>query len=281
MVNPSTTSQTASKTILLLARPFVRFCLRHSVTFWDLQDVLKRVYVQSGRDEIQRDGGKINISRLSVITGLHRNEVTALLNEKSELPDGSSSLLARVIGRWEQDPDFSTSAGKPRILTHGTMTSEFNKLVEKESKTVNPASVLAELLRIQAVLLTTRGVKFFRAAPPIGESKLAAFEILSQDIGNLIQAVEENIAALESNSNLHIRTVYDNVYEKHIPKIREWMLLQGKAFHRRARAFISKMDKDIRTSKKPSDRAGAKVVLTAFSFTEVAAHENEPTKGKE
>jgi hypothetical protein len=70
--------------------------------------------------------------------------------------------------------------------------------------------------------------------------------------------------------NLHIHTEYDNVPTKDLPKIRAWLLDQGKAFHRRAREYLSRFDRDVSRTSSESDSGSGRVIVTAFSWTEVS-----------
>jgi hypothetical protein len=46
-----------------------------------------------------------------------------------------------------------------------------------------------------------------------------------------------------------------------------WFLTEGKKFHRRARAFLSRFDRDVHPRDERGGSAGAKVAVTMFSLT--------------
>ncbi len=68
-------------------------------------------------------------------------------------------------------------------------------------------------------------------------------------------------------SNLHLRTDFDNIYTSEIIPIRRWLIAEGKAFHKRAREFLSRFDKDLNEDVDETRKAGGKIVLTSFSFS--------------
>ena len=85
-----------------------------------------------------------------------------------------------------------------------------------------------------------------------------------EDAETLMEAVEENIFAKQETLNYHLLTELTNLLDDAESEIREWLLTQGTLFHRKARKYLSKFDKDIRPSlaAKPCD---TKVILGGFS----------------
>src|SRR5262249_3153550 len=94
-----------------------------------------------------------------------------------------------------------------------------------------------------------------------------AFELLSKDGESLISAAEENIFRRHSIPNLYIRTEYDNIYASDIPKIRKWLLKEGALFHKRAREFMNRFDRDINPRLEKIVKASASISLTSFSLS--------------
>ena len=60
------------------------------------------------------------------------------------------------------------------------------------------------------------------------------------------------------------RTEYDNIRQDAVPLIREWMLEEGSAFHKRASKFLAQFDLDIEPDEEPV-AAGVKVSIGTFS----------------
>ena len=248
----------------MLMRPIVRFCLRGSNTIQDFIDLAKVVFVEVAADEIGKTAEKVNVSRISVMTGLHRRDVTKIYKEDSEPIRSSPSILTRVIGLWEAGEAYSTKSGKPKTLSYKGDDSEFHQLVTAVSTNIKPGTILFELDRMGLIEKSARGVRLNKRVQRMAGDPEKLFDLLSRDVGTLVDAVEENIVAAEEESpNLHIRTEYDNVYREDLPTIRVWLREEGKEFHRRAREFIAQYDKDI--TSKPDKAAGATVTLGAFS----------------
>jgi len=244
-------------------------------------------FVEVAREELERNQEKINISRLSVMTGLHRDEVGRLLEVGGEiLLSETTNIIPRLVGQWLQDPRFCKKRGVPRVLGYEGLDSEFRTLVRVVSQHVDARSILFQLERTKLAERTKNGVRLNFAALGLSEEPDQGFALLAKDLDTLVQSVEENLLNPKEIFNLHLRTEYDRVYRKDLPQIRQWMVEEGKAMHRRAREFISQFDADLSTASSGSNQielpdqgknelADASVVLTTFSFTE-----EPPTNGR-
>lgn len=257
----------------LMLKPIVRFWLRSSHGLHGFVDVAKAAFVEVAREELQRSGQRVNVSRLSVMSGVHRKDVTRLLADEKALTRQASGIVSRVIGQWEQDKRFLNSSRKPRVLSCDGEGSEFYALVKLVSQSESPATVLFELERIGAVKRTRGGIKLLQRIPRFYQDPREGFAILGDEVALVIRAIEENILLQREIRNLHIRTYYNNVFKRDIPRIRSWLLDEGKKFHKRCRDYLSNFDKDIN----PGDDslAGETVVIGSYSWT------GEPESAKE
>lgn len=267
------------KALRLLLRPIAKFCLRSSLSFQDLTDSAKGAFLEAAEDELRKSSGKVNVSRLSVITGLHRKDIVQLLEMPKDNVAEPVSVLGRVIGQWEQDKGYLTQAGAPKVLTFEGKESEFHNLVATVSKAINPSTVLFELVRAGAAIKTPKGLKLLKHSyRVVGVDDLQAYELVAQDINTLVVAVEENLTNKDMISNLHIRTNYDNIYVRDLYKVRRWLIDQGKLFHKKARTFLARCDKDVNPSSDPNEPAGQKVSFTTFSFSPIPAERPKGVK---
>lgn len=252
-----------------LLRPIVRFCLRHCYPIQDFTEVAKQVFVQVAAEEMRRGQGKVNVSRLSVVTGIYRMDVDRILAQRGPKSDTPTDLIGKVVGLWEQSKKYCTPNKRPRILSCDSQESEFHELVRSVSQHVSPGSVLAEMERIGVVERTPSGLKMIRDYQRLGQRDPGdGFEIVGSDIDTLLRAAEENILDPGSTTNLHLTTSYSNIYRRDIPKIRRWLLDEGKKFHRRARNFLARFDADINPRGDAGEDAGGTVSIATFSFTE-------------
>lgn len=254
--------------------PVARFCLRRDIKLQDFVESAKFAFMEAAQEELRRLKQEANVTRLSVMTGIHRPDVRRLLKGRTQRK-GPKAVPIRVLGQWQKDKRFKTAGGKPRSLSAEGENSEFVELVKSISRDVNPYSVLNELLRSGSVE-RVRGGKVrivSRVFVPKGDME-QGFELLSRDTDDMLSAVEENILEPREKPNLHISTEYDNVSPKHEAEIRAWLIREGSAFHEKARNFLSSFDKDVSVARS-SELGQMRVAVCAFSRVDHTASTEE------
>lgn len=249
-----------------LAKPLIRFALKRGLRFQELAEVLKAGFVEVARENLVDQELDVTTSRLSVLTGLQRKEVSKIQNDSSGAI-GNPNLLNRVIGRWQSDKRFIKASGKPRSLQYEGAGSEFADLVTAVSADVNPYTVLFGLEQSGAVRKKGKVLELISPVYDSSRSVLDGLELLALDSQGLHAAVEENLFNAPAIPNLHISTVYDNVTQESIEKLRAWILDKGSTFHEAAREYLAKHDKDCAPRLKEK-AGGAKITVCTFSFIE-------------
>jgi len=250
----------------LLVGPLVRFCLREGYLLGDIVQALKLSFVHEAEQLLEARAEKSNLSRLSMMTGVHRKDVKAISKENTIPPRQLPDAIARILSTWEQAAVFTTKRNKPKTLTYEGDSSEFHQLVASVSTDLSPLATLQELERRGLVERRGKRIHFKGALLPLEENYFQGMELLGRDIDSLLTAVSNNLAGEEATKNLHIRTEYDNIDPKTVPTIRKWLLKRGREFHKEMRAYLSKFDQDLTASDSGDDK-GARVSVTAFSLT--------------
>jgi hypothetical protein len=249
------------RALQLLLRPVMRFCLRHSLKIQEISEATKVALLEAAEEELRAAGEEVNVSRLMVISGIHRRDITRIVKNKA-IFDGSTNLITRILGQWQGDRDFRGVKG-PRVLSCRGESSEFAALVRKVSKDVHHTTVLFELQRLGLVEESARGLRLVGAAfVPAGDPE-QSFSLLEQDVDALIRSAEENILSPRTVKNLHGRTEYDGIRADAVAGIRKWLFEEGSRFHKRAREYLSKYDLDLHPDKKYRGKRFT-VILGAF-----------------
>ena len=255
--------RSSTNAIRLFFKPIARFCLRRSIKLQDMVEQLKVSLLEVALDEMQQRNQRPTASRLAIMTGVHRKDVTRII-ERGESKPEDVALPARIIGQWRTRPEFVGLSGKPRALTVEGNDSEFAGLVRSVSKELNPYTLLFELERSGAVERSGDRLRLLtQVYTPKGDQK-RALEMLAADAEDLFEAVQENVFDQPKIANLHITTTYDNVSTSAVKQIRAWLLSEGAKFHQRAREFLARFDVDS-NPKLRGQSAGVKVALGAFS----------------
>lgn len=278
----SSASSLRLEALRFMVRPLVRFCLRSSYALQDLVTVAKEIFVELAQDELKGRADKVNVSRVSVLTGIRRAEVQRLLETpESEPQDRSAHFLIRVIGQWRNDREFYSSPGEPKPLTFSGEKAQFRRLCAKVSASINPGTIQYELesrgfveRQDDKLVLTYRQL-------PLASFPREGLAVLSSDMNDLIEAVEENLFRPSPITNLHLRTEFDNIEPRYVPTIRQWFLDEGVEFHRKARNFLAQFDRDLNpelAGSTKNSQPGARVSVSAHALTPVPTAQKDSVK---
>lgn len=185
-----------------LMRPLVRMLIARGVTAPAFYKLLKSVYVEVARDEFRIDDAPPTDSRITLLTGVHRRDVRAILSDDTEnweTARSKTAMFATVLGQWIARPDYRDAEGAPKPLPRSADKGEsFEALVRSINTDIRPRTVLDELLRQGLVLEGDDGL--FRIAdtarkgPASDQDKLVFF---AANVGDHIAAATENLLADE------------------------------------------------------------------------------------
>lgn len=146
-------AELALREAAVLMAPIARWLMRNGVTYPAFAAMLKSVFVDAARDELELAGSRPTHSALSVLSGVHRKDVRHL--ETADLEPQAPRripLASRVFTRWLSDSRYHGPDGKPRSLARGGPGAHsFETLVREHSADVHPRTVLDELLRFGLV----------------------------------------------------------------------------------------------------------------------------------
>lgn len=134
------------------ARPLVRLCIKHGISFQELTDALRYVFVESAKDDYL-GGDQASAARIAVLSGLPRPVVEGIQDTDPE----SKSIAARanasiqVLSAWHSDPEFTGPYGIPLELNFSG-PSGFEGLVERYGNGLSPDEILDDLLQTGCIV---------------------------------------------------------------------------------------------------------------------------------
>lgn len=254
----------SSRILAILLRPAVTFALRRGLKVREILLVVKELLLEEAERLLAQRGEQPSVSRLAVMTGLQRRDVVKVGEGSPETPS-QLSIITKLIGSWEQDPKFSKKK-LPRPLSFEGTQSEFAELVASISQDISPYTLLFELERLGIVVRREKSLILAQRAYSLRGDSDDSYELLGQDITDLINAVDSNIHQKKEIPNLHITTRYDNICTSKLPEIRQWILERGAAFHSELREVLSKADKDLNPTLF-KEKGGGQVVVGSFSLS--------------
>jgi len=155
------TKHAALVALRLLLRPVIRIALRSGITYKEATEVCKLSFVEVARQDYGIAGRPTNASRVAIMTGLSRREVSRISELlKPEEPDTASGKIndaTRVLTGWHVDPDYLSGTGRPRLLSFDGNAQTFSALSKKYASNIPPSAMLKELTRVGAVKETGTG----------------------------------------------------------------------------------------------------------------------------
>ena len=114
----SSASDAAADVAVLALRPLANLLLSQGLGVNELYRMLKWAFVQEAARRQLAESGRLNVSRLAVITGLTRHDVAAQLRAPVKpvaLLDYDRQRSNRVLLAWHHDAEFLEPDGQPQI----------------------------------------------------------------------------------------------------------------------------------------------------------------------
>ncbi len=242
------TLRALSAAVLRILRPLVRILLRNGVSYGTFADFAKWVYVDVASREFAIEGRKQSVSRVSVITGLTRKEVTRvqqLPKPDDDVEAENYNRAARVISGWLRDPYFTDDQGQPRIIPLDGESPSFSELVRRHSGDMPARAILDELLRVEAVQRDEEGKIHLRAnayIPKGGEAD--KLHILGTDAAALIETIDHNLRHETQQTFYQRKVAYDNLPDEALPAFRDLSAQQAQALLEKLNEWLAERDRD-------------------------------------
>ena len=196
-------------------RPIVRILIRAGIRFDEFAELARGVYVESALRDGLDHASSLTRARVSVVTGLTRQQVNYYIDNDGALPSASPTLagvLVEVLQKWHTDPQYVGPYGIPLELEFEVSSGRsFRSLVAMVDTTASPGIVLEELLRVGSV--TYSGEKHFRAVSryfmmpePMSPQQV---EYFGNTLTRLAQTLEFNMSPRNSEKRLERFVVAD------------------------------------------------------------------------
>jgi hypothetical protein len=253
------------RAVLILLRALVRLMLKRGVAHGEFAELVKRAYIDTARADFAVPGRKPSISRVAVLTGLTRKDVSRLLQEDAPTSEGATrrkiNRAARVVSAWVGDASYRDRRGSPASLPFESETQpSFSSLVNEHGGDVTPRAVLDELTRVGAVGRLKDGrVKLVQRAyiPQADES--AKIDFLGTDVADLVATIERNLDPENDAPFFQRKVAYDNLPGEYLPKLRALLARKGQHLLEELNADMSRHDRDVQGDQAEGDRHRAMI----------------------
>jgi hypothetical protein len=227
-------------------RPLVRLCIKHGISFRELTDAIRYVFVESAHEDYLRDQDP-SPSRIAALSGLTRADVERIQCSDAESKSVTARMNAsiQVLSAWHSDPAFTGPYGIPLELpTQGA--SGFQGLVDRYGEGIPADEVLDDLMRSGCV---TRGkgniVKVLRRSYLSGNIDPAVISYTGRSLRSLAETLEFNIEKPDSKDKRFQRQFMSTqgIRESDLPIFNELLKEAGQKFLEDLDAWTTEREK--------------------------------------
>lgn len=220
-----TSSQLFVQSLIMLVRPLVRMAIRYGLTYNSFNELVNRMYVEEAGNQLRREGKKLTIAHISVLTGINK-KITKRIMELPQLEesgiDDSFNRSVRVISGWLRDRNFRDKKGDPEALAFDGVEYSFTELVKRYSGDMSAKVLAEELLRVDAIEYTRHGdLRLTSRGYVPGGDEADKLNILGSDVRDLLETIDHNITGNDEDKRFQRKVAYINFPSRHIPKFRE------------------------------------------------------------
>jgi len=262
-----------------LLGPLARLAVARGLSAAALEEALRLALVQAA--DAQHAGllPHRRVSRISTATGLHRREVTRLVQRLREgdprAVSPRRSPASEVFARWCTDPRFRDRRGHPRVLPRqgsSPRRPSFEMLAQSVTRDVHPRSLLDELLRLGlATLDEARDTVALTADAfvPRGDAG-RMLQFLGANVGDHLAAAVDNVLA-DGRRHLEQAVFADGLSEASLATLRTLIARHWKRLHDELVPALQRQVAQDRNT--PGARRRLRVGLYSFDAALAAADE--------
>ncbi len=216
-------------------KPLVRLLIAQGVTHAEFSETAKEVYVETALRHFETDG-RINKSRVAILTGLTRKEVKNVIDRAltSERREKTYSRPARVLTGWYSDPKYQGPYGIPLELPYDAPNGEPSvvALVRQYSGDMAPRQMLNQLIESGSVLEVEGRFKAVNRAYTHSQLSPSAIRRFGEVGYRVFSSAAKNIDRSDEKDSHFDRFVYgdDGCTQEVIDQFGEYIRIHGQAF---------------------------------------------------
>jgi hypothetical protein len=224
------------RALSLMLKPLIRLLIAQGVTHAEFAETAKEVYVETALRHFE-DEGRVNKSRVAILTGLTRKEVKNVIDRNLDEggPERNFSRPERVLSGWYSDPDYTGPYGIPLELPYEASEPgglSFVKLVKQYSGDMAPRQMLNELVQAGSVVEIDGGYKAVRRSFRHSALSPAFIKRLGEVGYRVFSTAAKNIDKEVEGAGYFDRMVFadDGCPESVIEKFDEYIKMRGQEF---------------------------------------------------
>ena len=182
-----------------LLAPLARLALARGMTHATLDELLKQALVAAADEAHAALPPHRRVSRITTTTGIHRREVTRLVEALREgvarQAPPARSHASELFTHWRTDRSYGDRRGSPAELPRQGPAPSFESLAQAITRDVHPRSLLDELLRLGLAAHDRERdtVRLLREAfVPHGDGARLV-QVLGRNVGAHLESAVDNV----------------------------------------------------------------------------------------
>ena len=257
-------------TVVALKRvvdPLIELMFDAGVTVHEFGQLVRERAVRTAARRVCKESGRTSKSRVAIITGLPRSEVSRIL--KSDDVSSRKRLgqhpARKVLAAWFDDPRFLAANGDPAVLTIFGKRHSFEQLVALYGGGIPVRAMLDELTQIDAIeRLSDQRVKAKSRIPILTGLTSSAIAVIGERTRDLLDTLTNNIRTT-SKPLFEGTALIDESDHELVSLIRREISEQGASFINSANSLFNRSRvKPIRPAAKKSARCRLGVTIYYF-----------------
>ncbi|SKA95232.1 hypothetical protein SAMN02745130_03734 [Thiothrix eikelboomii] len=228
-----------------ILKSLMRILYRKGVAFGEFTQLAKQAYVDVVEDELTSSGERATTTRIAVITGLTRKEVTQLRQaEITEVAPRFNRVL-RVLNGWLHDANFLDREGQPAVLAFRGAEPSFEQLVQRYSGDMSSFAMLDEMKRVQLVDTVDEGAVRLLSATYIPDTDdEAQLQLLGSDVSLLVMTINHNLIVPSDERYYQRKVSYNNLPQEVLPAFRSFVRKDAHQLLLRFNQWLYQHDRD-------------------------------------
>lgn len=242
------------RAVSLMLKPLIRLLIAQGVTHAEFGETAKEVYVETALRHFE-DEGRVNKSRVAILTGLTRKEVKNVIDRNIDegVGERNYSRPERVLSGWYSDPKFTGPYGIPLELPYDSEEPggvNFVSLVKQYSGDMAPRQMLNQLLEAGSVVEIEGGYKAVRRAFRHSALSPAFIKRLGEVGYRVFSTAAKNIDKEVEGAGYFDRMVFadDGCSEAVIEKFDEYVKVRGQEFLEEVDVWFSSQKRQDRSA---------------------------------
>jgi hypothetical protein len=194
------------------ARPLVRLCIKHGISFKDLAVALQYVFVDSAKEDYLEETAA-SPSRIAVLTGIPRGQVEAIQDAEpeSKIVAARMGACVQVLSAWHADPDFTGPYGIPLELPYG-LPHGFDGLCERYGNGLPTEEILDDLIQSGCVARGKAGtVKVLRRSYISAKIDPVSIGYAGRTLKTLAETLEFNLERSDNQDKRFERSFFSTL----------------------------------------------------------------------